>query len=1474
MIKKVFVSFILLLIGVFQVHAQSKKGFSEDPVVFGTEIKTFFANDKRPESKEALDAFMKLWETGSFRTEEQTVVMEMANNMLAQRFRTYPEFVSYFNLLIAYLNTVQNEDVFTQYHAVAQKLLEKNKRDFTNYTDNISSLFNNSAVQMNAAKKWSVNTKDFTLAYESEPTIFFPSVDMVLYTKEDTLGIFRTRGTYYPLTNKWVGKEGKVYWTRVGFDHKEVFAELKNYSIDLKDSRYTADSVSFTNTKIFATPVLGKLEDKATTNYLGDKASYPRFSSYKNVLELKNVFKNVDYQGGFAMEGAQIYGTGTDENRASVTIKYNGKIMLRALSKSFVIAPDKLVASKASVSFYMEKDSLYHSQLIFNYQDKSRLLSLSRSREGLYASPFYDSYHQMEIQVGNILWNLDSSNVDFRTISNPNQEAIFESADYFNEWKYLQVQGVLDYNPLDKIKRYVDTYKQISISIGDLAAFFNSKPEFINNLLFMLANEGYIFYDFEGQRVIVKNKLLHYVLAYKKVADYDNMHFNSVISARPNATLDLNSYNLKVEGVQKVALSDSQATYIVPKDQVLRIQKNRNLKFDGIMHSGRFDFFGKDFLFNYDSFKVVLNNVDSAKFRFPEYDNNGRIVQMHSIKNSLQNVSGNVYIDKPDNKSGLKPLEEYPIFECNKESFVYYDYKSIYNGIYKRDKFFFTVNPFVIKNLDKFTAEGLQFPGTFHSAGILPVFSYALSIQEDFTLGFKRPSPEGGFKLYKDKGKGSGIFTLNGSGLTQDGEVKYLASTNTSKNFVYFPDSMNSVQSSFELKETEKYPPAIGPDVIQHWSPYNDSLYVYKGKQPVSVYNGKINFSGGLILTPSELVGDGSMVYQTLNFNSNAFAFFPTNIQSKSGDISVKAPGSKRDALQAFDVKMDLDLNKDFGKFEANSDTSKVSLPDNKFSTTLNVFTLDLKANNIDFKKNKNTASEDAYFVSNNPDQQALKFQSEKAQLDLNKQNIKAEDVPFIVVADSKIFTPNKELVIERNGNIASVKGGIIVSSKDNEYHKIYDAFVNILSSSKFAGYGTYDYEDKSGNKFKLKMDDIHTNEVGNTIAKSNVSDTAKFYLSPGIQFKGAFVLYSTRLTPELDGFIFPVTNQPELRTEWIKFADSINAKNIVLNLESAKNKSGVELVTGTYISNDSSKIYNLLFGKKKNVNDLEIFSAKGRLMYDAANNSYRVGPESRVLETDDAEISNDGGNLFVYRNETDEVYTEGLYNLNANLKHISLLAGGSFTYNYKRHQNVFDMAMLVNFPMNDDAFKLMSDSMVDNSFSATQSDLTSRSLANAFALMVKDKKDRLKLVNELVINAYVLNVEEVNKIFVFSSVKMNYNDTLKSFISFGDLGLANMRKTVLNKNLDGIMQIQLNKGKGGDKFALMIESEYGSYHFFSYSNNTLSYLSSDDNFNMKVAETASKTEKGQSGLKIKQAVMTDLANLYALKDLMPNGNK
>ena len=136
----------------------------------------------------------------------------------------------------------------------------------------------------------------------------------------------------------------------------------------------------------------------------------------------------------------------------------------------------------------------------------------------------------------------------------------------------------------------------------------------IQAMMFNLANMGFISYDLDNNKVYIKEKIYYFLLSRAGKVDYDVIQFNSVTKDENNATINLLNFDLKLNGVKTVYLSDSQNVYIYPKDEQLVVKKNRDFDFDGRIHAGLFDFYGKLFSFSYDKFKIDMPVSDSMCF--------------------------------------------------------------------------------------------------------------------------------------------------------------------------------------------------------------------------------------------------------------------------------------------------------------------------------------------------------------------------------------------------------------------------------------------------------------------------------------------------------------------------------------------------------------------------------------------------------------------------------------------------------------------------------------------------------------------------------------------------------------------------------------------------------------------------------------------------------------------------------------------
>src|SRR5690606_24548359 len=134
---------------------------------------------------------------------------------------------------------------------------------------------------------------------------------------------------------------------------------------------------------------------------------------------------------------------------------------------------------------------------------------------------------------------------------------------------------------------------------------------------------------------------------------------------------------------------------------------------------GNFEYIGKSFRFDYDSFLIRLPQIDSLRFNIEKTENDK--TQKNSkikLSNHLRETAGVLYINKPNNKSALKYYAQYPIFNSDKDAIVYFDNKKILGGAYDKSVYF-TIPAFQIDSVSSSDPSVIGFEGTFVSGGIV-----------------------------------------------------------------------------------------------------------------------------------------------------------------------------------------------------------------------------------------------------------------------------------------------------------------------------------------------------------------------------------------------------------------------------------------------------------------------------------------------------------------------------------------------------------------------------------------------------------------------------------------------------------------------------------------------------------------------------------------------------------------------------------
>jgi hypothetical protein len=1432
--KKLLLS--LLFIIPFTGYAQVQKPFSTDAPTFFKEIKAYLELTNKKETEKLTDRFELVWlEQPKFTADQQTTVVKTCNDMLKKRLKPFPDFSNYIEALIGFSESGKSGEMFTKWHSSLDKMLFGKTKYYSDYIEICSGLFSGNILYQSASTKWTAGTSNFIFDFDSVPKVNFPAMNLTCYAKSDSSVIYNIQGVYYPLIKKFYGTGGKINWMRAGIPEDEAYANLKNTIIDVTSSIYTSDSADFYNKKFFKTALMGKVTDKILANADSSNATYPRFQSYDANLTIKELIKDADYVGGFSQQGAKMIGAGSKDQKATLNFKRNNKIQLSVQCKSFVVRPERLSAQNATAIIYFEDDSIYHPSLDFKYVNKDRQVSLIIDNSTGMSMPFFNSFHKVDIYVDGIYWKIDDPLMELKMISGAGESKMWlESENLFSDDRFRQLQGLSDYNPLQLIYKYNRSYGDVIYS-ATLAQMLGVAESEAKSLMIFLANKGFLTYDAETSSAVAKDKVVYYLEAKTEKIDYDKIEISSLISAKPNAKLNLLNFDLDMEGVSRVFLSDTQAVWVTPENQQIKLKKNRDFEFSGKVHAGRSDFFGKKFEFIYDQFKFNLATIDSIRLKVvsdSELDEKGN-PKLIPLKSTLQNVSGVLYIDSLNNKSSRKSYSQYPKFVSDKESYVYYDHRSIYGGVYDRDKFYFKIEPFTIDSLDNFSSGGMKFAGTFVSGGIFPDIKEMAVIRPDYSFGFERNSPSEGYPMYNGKGTFTNHIDLSYAGLLGDGKVDYLSSSSTSKEIVFFIDSTNMQNAAFDLrKETIAgvgFPDAQGKQNAINWRPYKDEMYVYMTTDPIAVYNKQVSLTGNLLLASKGLGGNGDARFDASNLIARNLWFKQDAYGSDTADFKLKSDIESVLAIETKNVNAKIDLVNRFGNFLSNGKGSYVSFPLNQYICYIAQFKWFIDKNEVEFgdenadKTKLNIEGSD--FVSTNAFQDSLRWNAGLARYNLNDYLIKARKVKEILVADASI-QPNDTatIVIEKDAYMRPLLNAKVIANVVSKYHTITGAQLQIKGRKEYEGTGQYAYNDHAGTPHLISLERIGVDTAKQTYANGNIPETENFQLSTNIQYKGRVQINASNPLLNFDGFAsVKHLCTAGLSINWFGFKSDIDIKNLTIPVDEPRNENGERLGVGIFLSSDSSGYYAGFISPKEKNSDSTMVAVKGYLSYNDKANSYYIASKEKISNPDLP------GNSISLNNDSCYIIAEGELNPGFNFGQLQTTFNGRVIYNPLNDSTSLDVLLGLDFMFNNDALKLMSESITSNSTLKPTNDTRSIWTRSMRAIVGTEKAD--KMVSEFALYGAPKKVpQELQQALYLTDLKMYWNKNSQSFKSVGPIGIGFIDKNTISRQLTGYFEIQ--KKKNGDVLNLYFEADQGNWWYFTYSRGILQSCSSDIKFN------------------------------------------
>lgn len=1463
-------AFFCVLIFTNQLKAQEQSIlFSSDTSKFIEELTTQFqkvGNADAAEARLTLSTLTYQW-TANLLTDSQKNQAQLVCKIFSERkLDVAPYYVLYFNILTSLVKQSSTPATFNLFHKSVNHCfsLKTPSRTLLTYLTQTELLINHNAFMRTNTEAWYFRNGTFKFAFDSVPYFTFSSASLACVVRNDSACIYDTKGRYYPLTQFWEGTGGKVYWDRTGLGREVVYAKLSDFKIDTRTISYSADSVLFYHGGYFKKHLKGKIEDKAMVDITAENATFPRFTMYKGSQVYINLFKDIEFFGGFSLQGSRVIGLPSSDGFSRIEIKHNNKPFIIFKSKEFAIRPDKFVSNRASAIILIENDSIFHPSLQVRYNLANNELVMNRGEEGLSQSPFFNTYHKLDMYNEAIYWKLNEDVMSFEDIKGlrTKSEAIFESSDYFSAYRFDKMQGIDDLNPASMVSAYARKYKTDRFYTDEYAIWAKKPIEQMKVQLIKLANAGFLSFDIDNNFAIVQPRLNEYLAARSGVKDSDIIQFKSFVDKGSNAQLDLKNLRLSIEGVNQVMLSDSQYVYVVPRDGKVIVTRNRDFSFKGRVHAGLFDFLANECTFQYDKFSMNIPQIDSAMMVVPAWnvDENGSRPYVR-VKNVIADMNGELLIDSPESKSGRKMLHQYPLLISKDTSYVYFEQKDIVNGAYKRKDFYFMINPFTLDSINSLPPGDMQFEGTLVSAGIFPQINEIIRVQRDYSLGFINVIPKPGLPVYGGKGSYSDTLKLSNRGLSGSGRLSYLSSVTEADDFLFTPDSTSAKVKNYELAKVEgkyEFPDAQVNNAVVKWTPDNDLMTVRNLKNDsISMFNNKAKLIGNLNVTPTGLKGKGEFSFENAEVKSNAYNFRSTSFTSDTSDFRLLTDDRSKDALRVHVFKTSIDFGTRQGHFVATGEGALMEFPFIQFNCVVNEFDWLMDKKQLQLI-NKTSFSREKYYqmkpvellafdpgreiyISTDPKQDSLSFFALRALYDLDSNYLAVEDARIIKVADAAIFPFNAKLSIGHNGQISELKQAEILANRTSLFHRFYNATVNIGSRKRYTANGLYDYTPSDGDVTTLEMNKIAVNSQGATFAGAAITDSMNFMLNKNFRFIGKMeVNTSTKLINFEGGFGF-VHDCSALKYEWVELRAQLDSKNIVIPLPDAPENTGSgKLRVSIYYSTTENTVMPGFFSKAENITDPDILKSGGFVTYNPPTSEYWVADTSKLRNPQLP------GNRLAFNTTRCLLQGEGQLNVATNLGRLQMKSAGEIIYYSITDSTSLNMLSALDFFFQDEALKVIADAI--NSSTAKGIDVGDIHYTKSLREFV-GKNEADKILTELSLYGQYRKFPDVlDHTLVLTGLQMSWNKDLRSFVSRGPIGISNIGKIPVNKQVKGYMEI--GKRRSGDIINLYLEPDQNQWYYFTYANGTMQVVSSNQAFNEKLAglKEDQRVIKGEKG--------------------------
>jgi len=1448
-------SFIYLGISAQTAVPKEKKGF-----VGWVESRISISSPEK--AKVFKEEFEDYWK--GCQADQEKFAYDLAEAIMKKKGKGYPHL---FQGLLALRYFHSGETPKAPYQSWKDNILEYTKSNSPKKAEPVYELIYHLAKEggmyMDVKYSWFVDSGK--LSFEKQGSNWGVQIDGAnlkgFNQKKDTLIVSQLSGFYSPKSRVLKGTEGVLSWRRVGLNPGKNFAQLNDFELKTSTSVLRSDSAFFTS-EFYPEPLAGELADKLVTSENLRNATFPKFNSFDKNLVIEAIVENVNYRGGMAVEGAKLLASGSLKNPAGLEFIKDGEPYLITRGLRFSITPDLIAGEQVEVTIRLRQDSIFHPSLTFQYNLNNQQVTMLQVNQQASQTPYFNSYQMVDMYAEKIWMQHGGDSLYFGAIDGSSVPRVsFESGDFYSDRRYNSLMLSGQQSPLNVFADIADRGGW-KFDIKTVQRAFGCTEGEAVKLTYSLAQKGFIYLNETTREIEAKQKLFDYISAAAKKKDYDVIRFESKTRSplKPNAVMDLDSFRIDVVGLSKVTLSDSQNVQIRPDGRELVLLKNRNFKFNGKVRAGKLDFYGSEFLFKYDEFKIDMELIDSCRMFVentdPDKNGPGKFIR---VKSQLENLSGELVVDAPNNKSGLwsKDNPQYPVFTSERESYVYYDKIPDHPGVYPKEGFYFELQPFEIDSLDNFDPNNLAMGGKLKSGGIFPDIQNELTIQEDFSLGFEHATPPEGLPMYGGMATFKNDLKLWNDGLQGDGDLEYLTSTSYSKEFTFFPDSTKGT-ANFHNEGEGPANVAFADCKISDlkYYPTQNTMNLRNIAGAFEMYKGEALHRGQVQLQPQGMYGNGDLTMYDGKVESPGFQFMYEVSKADTANFELTNVANNEIAIRNEKVSAEVNFTTRKGTFKAIDVTdSKIEFPSTQYIAYMDYYDWLVDDKKIEFKSTMSaevtdsTSSNRSRFYSVHPNQDSLNFKVKSAIYDISTYDINAKGVKQINIADAYVVPAGGDVDIHVGAVMEPLEKAEIIADRINEYHRIFDAHVEVAGAEGFKASGMYNYVDENNTKTPIPFQNIRV-ENGTTVADGEISEEEGFQLSAAFAYRGGVNLVAPLKGLRFNGATKLLLAEEEVSNSWLVFDGQVDPKNVTIPVAPGmKSDEGVDMHAGIVISREDMTPYRAFIRPLKSPEDLVMMMPTGILSYNKAKNQYEINP-ALDKEEPGAEKYED---VLSYNLGSGVVNQYGETFFGMNFGQMDVRGFGKAKLDPKSPKVSFKGSVKVDMFFPDDPRKFIMDQLESYPF------LQPFSLLNTEYQSAIGRWDGVKAAEKVfsdISEKGVMNKvpAEVKESLVIADIRLNWDETNERFLSDGKVGLAHFKDRISSTYVNGLLAF--SSLRSGDEFYFFMEPDPTDWYFFKYKIGRMGVVGKKVEYNalfseLKPKDLEMKTKKNETPFQV-----------------------